>query len=130
MMKKQHKNRSIIFTILEYFSLLIPYVIIMLVNADTYFTKSNKISMSIGCIICIFVAVIIVAKKTQWLKGLPVFIIGLLISILMKDVLDDMTIIFLWGGIGYAVSLFFGKRAKYHKLQYEKHDTAEIFKGK
>lgn len=130
MMKEKHNKNYIIFSILEYFALLIPYIIIMLVNADTYFTKSNKISMSIGCVVCAIVMVIILAKKTHWLKGLPVFIVGLLISVLMKDVLDDMTIIFLWGGIGYAVSLFFGKRAKYHKLQYEKHDTAEIFKGK
>lgn len=127
-MEKKHKRNSKIYQAIQYFSMLIPYVIIVLVNKDVYFEKTTKISMTIGCVICLILALFVVLKKTQLLKGLGVFIIGFLLTFFMKPVIDDLIYIFLFGGIGYAVSLVFEKLSKRENELAGKYETSRINK--
>lgn len=116
--KKHQRNRNLAWLMMM-ISMFLPYIIIMLVNHETYFTQKNGISMGLGCVACIIVAVIVASKNIKVLKGIGGFVVVAIISYLMDAVLKDLTIIAIWGGIGYAISL--GFKAWYeHEQQYLK----------
>jgi hypothetical protein len=75
--------------------------------------------MGLGCVACIIVAVIVASKNVKILKGIGGFIVVAIISYLMDAVLQDLTIIAIWGGVGYTVSLGF-KSWYEHEQQYLK----------
>lgn len=125
---EQHKRKKVISGILQYICLFAPYLIIMLVKHETYFTEKNGISMGIGCVCCVLVAGIIASKKIKLLKGIGGFVAIILISWLMDAVIDDLTIIGIWGLVGYLVSLFFESRYNYHKRKELMYDNANINK--
>lgn len=116
--KKHQRNRNLAW-LLMMISMFLPYIIIMLVNHETYFTQKNGVSMGLGCVACIIVAVIVASKNIKLLKGIGGFIVVAIISYLMDAVLQDLTIIAIWGGIGYAISLGF-KPWYEHEQQYLK----------
>lgn len=116
--KKHQRNRNLAWLMMM-LSMFLPYIIIMLVNHESYFTQKNGISMGLGCVACIIVAVIVASKNIKVLKGIGGFIVVAIISYLMDAVLQDLTIIAIWGGVGYAISLCF--KAWYeHEQQYLK----------
>lgn len=119
---KASKNLSWLAMII---SMFLPYIIIMIVNHETYFTEKNKISLSIGCVFCIIVAFIMV-KKANILKGIGGFIAVALISWLMTPVMQDLTMIAFWGGVGYAISLFFKSRYEAEKQWCKAYINREV----
>ena len=127
-MMQKHKKKKIISSILQYITLFAPYVIIMLVKHETYFTQKNGISMGLGCVACILVGVIIAAKKIQLLRGIGGFVAIIVISYLMDTILQDLTIIGAYGLVGYLCSLFFESRYNYHKRKELMYDNATINK--
>lgn len=124
---KKHRSKKIIYTLLQYLCLFLPYVIILIVNHEKYFTEKNTISMGIGCVVCIIVATIVACKKIQLLKGLGGFVVLILISALMKPIINDLTLIGIYGAVGYVVSLIFESLAKHEQKYLDAYITKEVF---
>ena len=124
--KKHHRRNRIIFGVLQYLCLFLPYVIIMIVNRETYFTQKNSISMGMGCIACCVVALIIAIKKIKLLKGLGGFIAVILITSLMKPIIEDLTIISIYGMCGYIVSLIFESLGNYEQKYLNAYIVKEV----
>ena len=124
--RTKHRRSYILSEIMSYICLLLPYLIIMLVNKDTYFTEKNKLSMSLGCVACIIVAFIVCCKKIHLLKGLGGFIAIIVISFLMDVVLEDLTIIGIFGAVGYIFYLVFQSVAKKEKVYLKAYINKEV----
>ena len=120
MMNKQkiHKRNRRLFWLLEYGTLLLPYVVWFIIKREQYFTSVNKtISISLGAIACIIVFVMAVNNKIGFLKGIGGFVVLGLISWLLAPVMNDLTLISIIGGSGYLVSGVF-KKLKEHEQKY------------
>ena len=116
--QKIHKRNKRLFWLLEYGTLLLPYVVWFIIKREQYFTSVNKtISMSIGAVACIIVFVLAVNNKIGFLKGIGGFVVLGLISWLLAPVMNDLTMISIIGGSGYLVSGFF-KKLKEHEQKY------------
>ena len=126
MKRKHHRRNRILFGFLQYLFLFSPYVIIMIVKHETYFTEKNSISMGLGCVACIVVALILALKKIKLLKGLGGFIAVILISALMKPIIDDLTIIAIYGMVGYVVSLIFESLGNHEAKYLNAYITKEV----
>lgn len=125
--KKKHlKNRNLCL-FLQYLCLFLPYIIIIIVKKDVYFNQKNTISMSIGCIFCIIIAAIVASKKIKLLKGIGGFVAVFLISFLMDTIIQDLTIISFFGGIGFLLSLIFESIVKKENKYLDAHITKEVF---
>ena len=108
--QKIHKRNKRLFWLLEYWTLLLPYVVWFIIKREQYFTSVNKtISMSIGAVACIIVFVLAVNNKIGFLKGIGGFVVLGLISWLLAPVMNDLTLISIIGGSGYLVSGVFKK---------------------
>lgn len=125
-MKKKHKRNRVLFGFLQYVCLFAPYIIILIVNRETYFTEKNSISMGMGCIACVIVAAIIACKKIQLLKGIGGFIAIILISALMKPIINDLTVIGIYGCVGYLISLIFEALGKTEQKYLNAYITKEV----
>lgn len=124
--QKKHQKNSILFQILQYVSLFLPYVLIVAIKHETYFTKQNTVSMGIGCVTCIIVAAIVASKKIRLLKGVGGFVAVILISVLMDTVIQDLTLIGIWGLVGYCVSLVFEALSNKEKKYLDAYITKEV----
>ena len=116
--QKIHKRNKRLFWLLEYGTLLLPYIVWFIIKREQYFTSVNKtISMSIGAVACIIVFVLAVNNKIGFLKGIGGFVVLGLISWLLAPVMNDLTLISIIGGSGYLVSGGF-KKLKEHEQKY------------
>lgn len=122
---KKHKRIKNLSWLAMIVSMFLPYIIIMIVNRETYFTEKNKLTLSIGCVMCIITAFIVV-KKVNLLKGIGGFAVVAIISYLMNAVMQDLTIIAIWGGVGYAVSLYFKAKYEYETKYLDAYINKEV----
>ena len=83
--------------------------------------------MSIGCIFCVIIAAIVASKKIKLLKGIGGFVAVFLISFLMDTIIQDLTIISFFGGIGFLLSLIFESIVKKENKYLDAHITKEVF---
>ena len=129
-MKKEHQKKKVIYSIIQYVLLFIPYVIILIWKRDEYFNSTNVVSMSFGCALCIAVAALIASKKIKLLKGIGGFVAVILISWLMDSILDDLTLIGLFGLGGYLPSLYFEHLGKREQKYLDAYITKEVMEEK
>ena len=116
--EKIHKRNKRLFWLLEYVTLLLPYVVWFIAKREVYFTSVEQtISVSIGGAACIVVFVLAVNNKIGFLKGLGGFIALGLITWLLAPVMNDLTWISIIGGSGFLVSCIF-KKLKLHEQKY------------
>jgi hypothetical protein len=62
--------------------LVIPFAILIIVKKDEYFTQSNSIDLSIGCVLSLIVACVILAKRASFLKGVWGYLIAFVLAFL------------------------------------------------
>ena len=125
--KKNHQSKRVIYAIIQYVALFLPYVLILAIKHETYFTKQHTISMGFGCVACIIVAAIVAAKKIKLLKGIGGFVALILISYLMDTVIQDLTLIGIWGLVGYVVSLIFEALGKHEQKYLNAYIDKEVY---
>ena len=125
--KKKHQRNRVLYYIGQYVALFLPYVLILAIKHESYFTKQNTISMGFGCVACIVVASIVAAKKIQLLKGVGGFVALILISWLMDTVIQDLTLIGIWGLVGYVVSLIFETLGKHEQKYLDAYINKEVY---
>ena len=129
-MKKEHQKKKIIYSIIQYVLLFLPYVILLIWKRDEYFTQKNAVSMSIGCALCIAVGALVAAKKVKLLKGVGGFVAIILISWLMDSILNDLTLIGIVGLAGYLPSLFFEHLVNKENKYLDAYITKEVMDEK
>ena len=95
---------------MKWVCIILPYIIIGIVNFDTYFVENNGWKMSLGCILALTVAVISItkeAKKSKSFGGVVGWIIAFALVYFFQVLLTDLLLIVGCGLIGQVVGAFF-----------------------
>lgn len=132
---KKYYRTTILFKILVYISLLLPLIIYMSLNFNSYFLKATGWKVSMGFLISLVVAILFIKKETKFLKGLVGYIVAFLIVYLLTPIIKDLQYLLLCLLIGKVISLPFGyvynqrnfvvqeyKKAKIHSTVWKSQD--------
>lgn len=130
---KRFKRLAVIDFILQWVLLILPYVVLFTIyNKQWIKTTDDKISFTLGGILCIVVMVLVMVGKTKAMSyGLSKWIFGIVVVWLFKSALNELLIIMCGGFAGYIGFLIFGIRHKNNLKKYEQYiqsaRTLEVF---
>ena len=135
---KKYYRITILFKILVYISLLLPLIVYMSFNFNSYFLKATGWKVSMGFLISLVVAILFIKKETKFLKGLVGYIVAFLIVYLLTPIIKDLQYLLLCLLVGKVISLPFGyvynqrnfvvqeyKKAKIHSTVWKSQDKGE-----
>lgn len=104
---KYFKNKYILFLILQFVTLILPFAVLFIVKRKEYFTKANGIDLSAGLILSLILLVLILSKKTKILKGAGGYVAITLLAFLFRTIINDLVLILSVGLVGVLVSQIF-----------------------
>lgn len=129
------KNKIKLF-LLRYFGfvfLTLPVIIIFIINWDKYFaTTKDSINITVGALIGLIIAIIVLLGKTNILKGYAGLVVGFALIYFMNSIIQDLLIIYGAVLIGDTIYRFifmplikkYSEICKYQNEQYYK-ETAK-----
>jgi hypothetical protein len=129
---KLQKKRSnlvrekIIMQIFYWLLLLAPIVAFFIWKRDILFTTKNGLSVSLGAVLSLIIAISVVTHKSKWLKGVMPYVMAFLLSVLFACILEYL--IYITGAvlIGYVLSVWFVAPIERRKKLILACDQAEI----
>lgn len=119
-------TEKIIMQISYWVLLLAPMVAFFIWKRDILFTPKNGLSVSIGAVLSLVIAISVVTHKSKWLKGVMPYVLAFLLSILFSCILSYL--IYITGAvlIGYVLSIWFVAPIERRKKLILACDQAEI----
>ena len=92
---KKNKFKLWLFRILGFLFLIAPIIAVFIYNRDIYFaTAEDSFNITVGALIGLAVAIIIIVGKSDILKGYAGLIVGLLIIYFLNSIIKDLLLIY------------------------------------
>lgn len=102
-----YKRKAILFKFIAVVLLLAPIGVWMIINRNSYFTNTNGVKVSLGCVIALIIALNLALGKMKKLNPIIWLLIMEVLLILLKSILTDIVWINMCAIIGESLYLIF-----------------------
>lgn len=86
----KYRNKVILLSILRFFLILFPFVILFIVRFNQYFTAKNGFGVTTSAIIGLVIWILVEKKQAAFLKGFWGISTALIVTYMLQGVLEDI----------------------------------------